>query len=126
MVQHRLARLESLLKQGMADILEREIKDLTPGLVTITRVILSRDLRHAKFYLSIYGSEEAQDRAMVVLTNKAKRVRGLISRRVKMRYTPEIAFIHDKSMEEASHILKLMKDIERESAERDRRRSKKI
>lgn len=114
MPKHRLPRLESLFKVEISDILRREIKDVDFGLTSVTRVIISGDLRHAKVYISIYGDESKQKEIMQVLKKCSRFVKGLIGRRIRMHHVPEIEFIHDKSMEEASRIYQIMQDIKKE------------
>lgn len=112
---HRIARLESVLKKEIADIISHEI-NIDFGLTTVTKVILSGDLRHLKAYISVYGEEAKQKRVLTQIRNHTGFVRGLIGRRIRMRYIPEIDFIHDKSMEEVTHIFKLLQDIQKEKS----------
>jgi len=119
MPKYRLARLESLLKREISDIIRREINDVEFGLTTITKVILSGDLQHAKVYVSIYDKEDKQQQLMRHLKNSSRFVKGIVGRRVRMRYVPDIDFIQDKSMEEADRIFKIMQDIKKESAQKD-------
>lgn len=119
MTRYRLARLESLLKEEISDIIRNEIKGFDFCLTTVTRVILSGDLRHSKVYISIYGEEAVQKMAMQKLRDYSRFVRKIVGNRVRMRYTPEISFIQDKSMEEANNIFKIMNDIKKGSVKRD-------
>ena len=119
MPKHRIARLESLLKREISDIIRREIKDVEFGLITVTKVMLSGDLQHAKVYVSIYDKEDKQRQLLKHLNKSSGFVKGIVGRRVRMHYVPDIDFIHDKSMEEADRILKIMEDIKKESAQRN-------
>ncbi|MBL7171119.1 MAG: 30S ribosome-binding factor RbfA [Candidatus Omnitrophica bacterium] len=119
MPKYRIARLESLLKREISDIIRREIRDVEFALTSVTKVILSGDLQHAKVYVSIYTEEPKQKEVMQKLKKRSRFVKGIVGRRVRMHYVPDIDFIHDKSMEEADRIFKIMQDIEKESAQRN-------
>jgi ribosome-binding factor A len=119
MVQYRLARLESLLKEEIADIIKRDIREVDFGLTSITKIIISRDLHLAKVYVSIYGDDAKQNSIMQKLRASSRLVRKGIGSRIRLRYTPEIEFIQDNSMEEAIQIFKIMQDIKKKSAKRD-------
>jgi ribosome-binding factor A len=119
MTGHRLARLESLFKREISDIIRNEIKNVDFGLITITKVMLSGDLRYAKVYVSIYDKEPKQKKAMEILKRYSGFVKGIIGRRISIHHIPDINFIHDKSMEEASRIFQIMQDIKKESAQKN-------
>ena len=119
MANYRIARLESLFKEEISDIIRNEIKNIDFGLTSITRVVLSGDLRHAKVYVSIFDKENKQRYIIQYLNKQARFMKGIVGRRIRMRHVPDIDFIHDKTMEEADHIFKLMEDIKKESVQKN-------
>ncbi|MDK2820564.1 MAG: ribosome-binding factor [Clostridia bacterium] len=101
------------MKKEIARILRDELKDprLVEGLVTVTGVELSNDLHYAKVYVSIYGKEELKSEIMKTLTNAVGFVRREISKSLSLRYTPEITFKFDKSLEHGDYINRLLNKV---------------
>ncbi len=106
----RVERVAEQMKKEMAGILRDELKDprLGAGLVTVTGVDLSSDLHYAKIYVSIYGDEVQKREAMEGLSRATSFVRREIGSRLSLRYTPEITFKFDPSIEHGDHINRLL------------------
>ncbi len=112
--------MEKRRPRRIARLLEREISTLLMALpdlpardlVTVTDVEVSPDLRHAKVFYSVL-TEQEEDWQMVgkVLIRHAKEMRHKLAHRVVMKYLPEISFIPDLSIGNASHIETLLKQI---------------
>jgi len=118
----RPERVASLLKQELADILMREYADQTPALTTVTDVRVSPDLRIARVYISVYGDAEAKERTMEMLDVEKGHIRGLIGGRVRLRFTPDLQFVRDDTLDRVERINTLIKQIHRdEEGERDDR-----
>ncbi|MBI2877641.1 MAG: 30S ribosome-binding factor RbfA, partial [Candidatus Tectomicrobia bacterium] len=107
----RTDRLNELVKKEICELILREIKDPRIGFVTLTRVVLSKDLRQAKVYVSIYGKEEEKKATYNGLRSAAGFIRGELGKRLNLRYTPEIDFILDPSIEYGSHISQLLDSL---------------
>ncbi|HHP51409.1 MAG TPA: 30S ribosome-binding factor RbfA [Moorella mulderi] len=112
----RVGRVAEQIKKEVAAILRNELKDprLEAGLISITDVELSKDLRHAKIYVSIYGTEEQKNEAMEGLERATGFVRREIGKRLSLRYTPEIAFKLDPSIERGDRIHRLLVQVKAE------------
>jgi ribosome-binding factor A len=110
----RTDRIGALMQREISDILQRQIKDPRVGFCTVTHVEVSNDLRHAKVRVSIMGDETQCQNSMAGLKNAAGFVRREIGQRLSLRYTPEIRFIRDKSVDYILTIDKLLKEIETE------------
>ena len=80
-------------------ILQRELKDPRIGLITVTRVDLTRDLRHAKIYVSMLGDAEQREGTMEALRGATGFVRRQLASRLALRVSPEIVFVYDPSVE---------------------------
>lgn len=89
------------------------------GLTSVTGVEVSRDLRYASVYVSVYGSAEEKAATMEVLSRAAGYIRSEIGRRIRLRHTPEITFLADESMEYGAHIEKVIKNIKGEKGMED-------
>jgi len=112
----RLERLNGLFRQELSDLLLRQLKD--PRLaqfVSITRVIISPDLSHARVFVSVMGSEEEKASTLEGLTAAANYLRRELNNRISLRRMPELSFRRDDSLEEGAHVLDLLNQISEES-----------
>lgn len=108
----RSVRVGDQIKQEIADILMKKIKDPRIGFVTVTDVELSDDLRNAKVFVSIYGGDKEE--TFKGLKSAAPYIRSELGRRMTMRCLPEILFRYDSTVEQGAHIMELLHDIEKE------------
>ena len=107
----RIARLRELFKEEISAILQREMKDPRIGFVSITDVELSPDLRHAKVFVSILGDAEAKASTMAGLENARGFIRKELGRRIRLRYTPEVLFRLDESIERGARVQRLLRQV---------------
>lgn len=112
----RVERVAELIKREVSQLLFSGIKDdrVGAGMVSVTDVDLAGDLQHAKVYVSIYGSDEAKAETMAGLKSATSYVRGEIGRRIRLRRTPEITFIEDRSIERGTQVLSLINRLSEE------------
>jgi ribosome-binding factor A len=106
----RAERVSDQMKQEIADILMRKIKDPRIGFVTVTDVDVADDLRNAKVFVSVYGSDKAS--TLKGLESASPFIRSELGRRMRMKFVPEILFRYDDSVERGAHINELLHDIE--------------
>jgi ribosome-binding factor A len=110
-LQYRRAdRLGDLIQREISDILQRQIKDPRIGFCTIMRVKVSDDLRHAKVYASIMGTESQQKSTLAGLKSATGFIRREIGRRIALRHTPEIVFVLDRSVDHSFRIAQLIEE----------------
>ncbi|MCS6831554.1 MAG: 30S ribosome-binding factor RbfA [Armatimonadota bacterium] len=112
MSSNRVSKIESLLVSEISDIVHNELKDPRLDGVTITQARVSRDLSHAKVYVSALKGVEARDKALEVLRNLAGRIRGEFGRRVHLRVVPEIQFEPDEGIEAGMRVHELLRQLE--------------
>lgn len=112
--QLRIEKLQELIKQEVGKMLIYDIKDPRIGFVTVTEVEMTGDLREATIYVSIMGNEEQIKNTMEGLQSALGFVRREIGKRIRLRFTPEISFAPDKSLDYSEHIQKLLLKIEKE------------
>jgi ribosome-binding factor A len=119
----RVARVSELIKREVSQMLMTGIKDdrVGTGMVSVTDVNVSGDLQHAKVYVSIYGTEAARQETMAGLKAATGFVRGELGRRVRLRRTPEVIFVEDRSLERGTQVLSLLNRLseERQQSESD-------
>jgi ribosome-binding factor A len=94
----RIERLAQEFQQEIARIIHQEVKDPRLGFVTVTRVALSSDLRHAKVLFSCLGQEAERAQSQAALDHAAGFIRGLIKKRFRLKVIPEIIFRYDESI----------------------------
>ncbi|HPD61050.1 MAG TPA: 30S ribosome-binding factor RbfA [Thermodesulfobacteriota bacterium] len=123
MGENRIQRIANLIKKEVAQMLLREVKDPRIGMVTITGVTVSKDLRMAHIYYSALGSESQIQDSAIGLKQATKFIQREIGRRIHIRYTPAIDFQFDHSLEYGIHIDQILKDLsfpkEEEISEKD-------
>lgn len=112
--QLRIEKLQELIKQETSKMLLYDIKDPRIGFVTVTDVEMTGDLREAKIYVSIMGNDEQIKDTMDGLKSALGFVRREIGKRIRLRFTPEISFAPDKSLDYSEHIQKILLQIEKE------------
>jgi ribosome-binding factor A len=112
----RVSRVAELIKREVSQMLLNGIKDdrVGTGMVSVTDVDVSGDLQHAKIFVSIYGTEEAKAETMAGLRSATGYVRSEIGARVRLRRTPEVVFIEDRSIERGTKVLSLLNQLQQE------------
>jgi ribosome-binding factor A len=119
MVVKRTDRLNSLLKEVISEVIKREVRNPhVAELVTVTRVQISKDLRHAKVFISVIGTEQEKSETMDALTSAAGFIAVQSSQKVVMRYFPELTFKLDDSVEKHMRIEELLGKISKERESR--------
>lgn len=114
MASTRVQRITKMLKEEMSRIIRVEINDPRLGFLSITDVEMTPDLRVAHIYVSVYGTPEEQDATIGVLERASRFLRGELGKQVEMRYTPELHFHLDRSIERGAHIFDLLHHINTE------------
>lgn len=106
----RSQRLNILIREEMADIIMRRVKDPRLGFVTVTDVEMSEDLKLAKIYVSVFKEDE-RDLTLEILNNAKGLIRSELAKRVRVKFIPAIDFRIDKSVEHGDKIDRLLKEI---------------
>ncbi len=118
-MSRRLQRLNVLFQHELADLIRTELRDpRLGGIVSVTRVDVSPDLEKASAYVSILGEKEVKQSTMQALAAAAPFLRRHLIERIRIRRVPVLHFVLDETIEEAAHILDLMKQVEEEQGVR--------
>lgn len=105
----RSTRVAEAIREEVATFLSEDVKDpRVRGLVTVTGVDLTRDLRHARVYVSVMGSDEERAATYEGLDSVAGHLRSRIGRALRLRLAPEISFKQDQSVAQAARIESLL------------------
>jgi ribosome-binding factor A len=122
MSTQRKDRVSQGIRDGLAELIAREVKDprvSAAGFVGINHVEVNRDLSVARVYVSFFGgdsSERATERAMAGLQAVAGFLRGHVARRLGLKRAPELKFFHDTSPDFHAHLDEIRRDDERGAA----------
>ena len=116
----RIERINSLLKEVISDVIHKDVKNPhLPELITVTHVDVTKDLRHAKVYVSIIGDEETKNKAVEALRSASGFIGVQASKQIEIRYFPELRFILDDTVDQQIRIDQLLSKIEKEREVRD-------
>jgi ribosome-binding factor A len=107
----RSDKVADLIQKEISQMLVKSIKDPRIGFITITRVTVSEDCRFARVYYSVAGTQEERESSMKGLDSAKGFVRKELGRRIRLRYTPDITFQFDPSIEYAIHMEELIQNI---------------
>ena len=109
---NRIDRISEEVKKELSLIIW-ELKDprLNNSMVSVVNVQVTKDLRFAKAYISVFGDEKAKKGAIDALKGAAGFIRKEIGHRIDLRYTPEFSFVLDDSIEYGSHINEVLKNL---------------
>ena len=108
-MSRRIDRVNELLRAEISNLLSREIKDpRVAGVISITEVVASSDLRSARVYVSVMGPDTDRRAAMDGIRSAASFLRRELRDRVNLKHTPHMTFILDDSIEEGERVLRLI------------------
>ena len=110
----RQEQIQNRLVEEVSDMLRRDLKDPRLGFVTVTGAEISRDLRHAKVYVSVLGSEDDKRQTLDALRRASGFIRGEFTRRAHLRVAQELIFEGDVSLSRGARIFELLHEIEAE------------
>lgn len=110
---YRPEKVEEFIKEELSQILQREVRDPRIGFVSVTDVEVSPDLRHARIFVSVLGADEEKAATMEGLASASGYIRRALGQRLQMRFTPELSFRLDESIERGSRVMKLLGEVSR-------------
>ena len=121
MSQLRVRKMQEFIKQEIGQMLLSDLKDTRLGFVTVTEVAVTGDLREATVYVSLFGSDEEKEKSLAALKNATGFIRTELGKRLQVRYTPEITFAVDRSIDYGDHIERVLKSIKDKEESQSRR-----
>jgi len=107
----RSEKVQELLLQEISALIQRGLKDPRIGFATVTEVDLSNNLKHAKVYISVLGTEREQKDTIEGLTNASGFIRGSLGKDLNLRYIPVLEFILDETADHVSKINKIINGL---------------
>lgn len=112
MAKYRSGRINEEIKKELSVIIRDDLKDpRISAMVSVTRVDVTRDLRYAKVYVSLFGDDESKKNTLLALKSSSGFMRRELGSRINLRYTPEVLIELDESLDHAMHIDSLIERI---------------
>lgn len=116
----RISRINDEILRELSQIIRTEVKDPRIGTMTsIIRVETTQDLKYCKVFVSVLGNDEEKDSVMKGLKNAGGFIRHLLAERLNLRYTPELTFKLDDSVEYAVRMSKLIDEVSKGTVAND-------
>jgi ribosome-binding factor A len=107
-------RINDLLQEEIARLLQREIKDPRIGFVSVIKVKTNKDLKSARVYISVYGEEEVQEQALQGLASAAGYIRSQLFRALSLKTVPKLTFVLDESIAYSARISSLLQELDQQ------------
>lgn len=119
MVKNRVARLNSLLKEVISEVIHQDVRNPHVNkFVSVTSVEITSDLQHAKVFISVIGTDKEKEETIVALQSAAGFIAIQSSKKVVMRYFPVLTFKLDTTVEKQMRIDSLLGQIKEEQQSR--------
>lgn len=112
MAKYRSGRINEEMKREISSIIQKDIRDpRLSAMISVTNVDVTKDLKYAKVYVSIFGSEESKKTTFEALKSSSGFIRREVGHRINLRCTPEILIELDNTIEQGMHIDALLHKI---------------
>ena len=113
MAVDRLERINSLLKRVIAEAMFSVMQGDTvqPGLITVTDVACGKDLRDATVRISVFGDDRLKETAIRHLKHNVRKFQAIVNREVKIKFTPRLNFVLDRSLEKGDEVLAILNSL---------------
>ncbi|MEO6693662.1 MAG: 30S ribosome-binding factor RbfA [Ignavibacteria bacterium] len=108
----RTEKVAEEIKHRLNTAMSKDLSEIGGlGLVTISKVMMSPDLKLAKIYLSFLGNTEPVDKCLERINGRKRHIRFLLAKLIILKYMPDIIFYHDDTIEYSDKIQKLLNKI---------------
>jgi ribosome-binding factor A len=111
----RTEKVASLVKELISEIFQHQFPMEQYGLMTVTEVRMSPDLKTAKVFVSIFGDAERKKKTLALLEVEKATVRSQLGRNLRMKFTPQVMFFLDESLDYAMRIETLLNQIHKDT-----------
>lgn len=107
----RTDRISELILREISDIIAHDIRDNRIGMVSVSGVDVTRDLKNASVYVTVLGDENDVDISLKVMNNAAQFIRSRLIERIELRYIPVLKFLYDDSIVNGMRMDKILEGI---------------
>ncbi len=108
----RVARAEKEVQMAVAQYILHGLNERLPGIVTVSHVKMPGDLRSAKVFISVLGSENERDQVMEILQDKSRFIQTHLGEHLRMRYCPKLSFFPDTTTESVLKVERILKELQ--------------
>ena len=112
----RIARAEKEVQLAVAQYILHGLNERLPGIVTVSHVKMPADLRSAKVFISVLGSENEKDQVMEILQDRARFIQNHLGEHLRMRYCPKLSFYSDTTTESVLKVERILKELQDQKA----------
>ena len=121
----RQQKVNSQIQRIVATVLQRDVADpRVDGLLTVTKVEVTKDLREAKVFISILGGKRTPATILNGIKSAGRHIQGEVAEQLALRYAPRLTFVLDESLKKQAEILKKIDEVAAESKAREKNISK--
>jgi ribosome-binding factor A len=110
-MSQRTDRIDQLLREEIGAIVTREVADTRVGFATITKVETTRDLRHARVFVSVIGQPAERKETVIALSRAMPFVRRELGRNLRLKYIPDLHVELDETAERGTRVLQLLDEL---------------
>jgi ribosome-binding factor A len=110
MATERMRRVNEVMREVIGDSISSDLEDPRIGFVTVTGVETSPDLRSARVFVSVLGSEEEKEATLKALTSAHGVIQAAVARQTRMKRTPTLTFRYDETPERGERIERLLSE----------------
>jgi len=107
----RSQRIQELLLEEISALIQQGLKDPRIGFATLTKVELTDNLKHARVFVSIMGSEEEKKQTLEGLKSACGFIRGALGKKLYLKYIPELEFRRDDNAEHVERITRILNEL---------------
>jgi ribosome-binding factor A len=113
-MSHRPEKVAEEIKHKLNSAMSKDLMELNIGLVTISKVLMSPDLRIAKVYVTFLGNKEPVEKCLDRINFRKKHIRFLLAKHLNIKYIPDLNFYYDDTLDYADKINKLLNEVKKE------------
>jgi ribosome-binding factor A len=117
--EQRAIRVGELVREEVALLLSKGVKDPRVGFVSVIHAKMSSDLRYANVHVSLYGSEKEKRDSLIGLKQSAGWIRRELGKRLRLRLTPEVRFYEDTTLDDVYHLEEVIKEMHQSEEDDD-------
>jgi ribosome-binding factor A len=110
MPNERMRRVNEAVREVLSTVIAKDLKDPRIGFVTVTGVDTSPDLRHARVYVSVLGSEKERADTLAGLSSSHGYLQGRVAAELRLKNTPQLDFHYDESVERGARITEILRE----------------
>jgi len=104
----RMRRVDEAVREVLSDAVTKDLKDPRVGFVTVTDVRTSPDLRHARVYVSVLGTEDERTASLAGLASAQGYLQSRLNAELRLKHTPQLEFLYDDTLDRALRVDELL------------------